>query len=72
MSEGFMDKICQDLFDQFINILMENKDKNELKKKLIDPLVNYFKRQLLLFYSIITILLIAVILTNIYIIYKIH
>ena len=64
--------LCEDVFEQLINLLMENERTEEVKKRLIDPLVDYYKNKLFVFYGIITFLLVLVILTNFYIIYRLH
>lgn len=64
--------LCGDIFNQLIDIFMENEKTEEVKKKLIDPLVDYYKHKLFIFYGIITILLVLVILSNFYIIYRLH
>ena len=71
-SENFIGKICKDAINQIFEILMENEKKWEIKQKLIDPLIDYYKNKLFIFYGIITLLLIIVIITNIYIIYRLH
>lgn len=72
MSQSFIQQVCRDIFQQLVDLLTkEGLDDGGLKQQLIDPLVSYYKRQLMLFYSIITVLLALVVVTNIYIIYRV-
>jgi len=64
--------MCGDLLNQFLTLLMENENMDEVKKRLIDPLIDYYKNKLFIFYGIITFLLILVIFSNFYIIYRLH
>jgi len=64
--------LCEDVFNQLINLFMESKRTEEVKKRLIDPLVDYYKNKLFVFYGIITLLLVLVIISNFYIIYQLH
>jgi len=64
--------ICEDVFNQLMNLLMENERTEEVKKRLIDPLIDYYKNKLFIFYGIITFLLVIVIFSNFYIIYRLH
>lgn len=70
IGDNFINKICRDSINQIFEILIENEKKLEIKQKLIDPLIDYYKNKLFLFYGIITLLLIIVIISNIYIIYR--
>ena len=72
LKDNLIGQMCQDMFNQFFNLLVENEKKWEIKHKLIDPLIDYYKTKLFLFYGIITFLLVLVISTNIYIIIKLH
>ena len=54
-------KQCLDIFS------IEN---DILKVKIVDPLVHYFKQKLSGFYLVITIILCFILITNIFIIYK--
>ena len=38
--------LCEDVFNQLINLFMENERTEEVKKRLIDPLVDYYKNKL--------------------------
>ena len=72
MKDNFIGQICKDIFTQILDLFIENDKKLEIKKRLIDPLIDYYKNKLFIYYGIITFLLILVILTNLYIIFKIH
>lgn len=72
LKDNLVGQLCQDMFNQFFDLLIQNEKKWEIKKKLIDPLVDYYKNKLFVFYGIITFLLMLVIATNIYIIIKLH
>ena len=61
--------VCHEIIKQIFDLLLENEKKLEIKKRLIDPLVDYYKRQLFIFYGLITFLLLIVIITNFYIIF---
>ncbi len=61
--------ITNKLISQCVDMISVENDL--LKKKIIDPLVLYFKKKLWLFYFVITILLILILLTNIILIYKV-
>ena len=66
---ALVDGLCQEIIKQIFELLVENEKKLEIKKRLIDPLIDYYKRQLFIFYGLITFLLLVVIITNFYIIY---
>jgi hypothetical protein len=72
MKDSLVGQLCHDIFNQLFDMLVENEKKWEIKKKLIDPLIDYYKNKLFLFYGIITVLLMIVIVTNFYIIIKLH
>lgn len=63
---GLLGGLCGDILRQIVNLL----NTDEVKKQLIDPLVDYYKNRLFVFYGIITLLLLIVILSNFYIIYR--
>ena len=72
MTNNVLGNVFEDIFNQIMRFLMENNKTEEVKKKLIDPLIDYYKNKLFIFYGIITSLLIIVVLSNLYIIYKLH
>jgi len=63
-------KLYHDMIAQVMEILVEQEKKLEIKEKLIDPLIDYYKSKLLLFYGVLTILLLLVLFTNIFILLK--
>jgi hypothetical protein len=63
-------KLYQDMIAQVLEILVEQEKKLEIKEKLIDPLIDYYKSKLLIFYGVLTILLLLVVFTNIFILIK--
>lgn len=72
MTNNLLGGFCEDIFNQILNLLMESDKTEEVKKRLIDPLIDYYKNKLFIFYGLITLLLVLVILSNFYIIYRLH
>lgn len=64
-------QITDKLFTQCMNLLGSEKNQRKLKNHIIDPLVTYFKHRLRFFFVIITIFLILIIGTNIFLIYHV-
>ena len=62
-------QITDKLFTQCVNLLSSDENQSKLKHNIIDPLVTYFKHRLRFFFVIITILLILIIGTNIFVVY---
>lgn len=69
-NNNIISNLCGDMIEQILNLLLESDKSEEIKKKLIDPLVDYYRFKLFFFYGLITFLLLIVIFSNFYIIYK--
>lgn len=61
-------QITDKLFNQCVNLVSTEANQDKLKTNIVDPLVSYFKQRLRFFYVIITILLIMILVTNVFLI----
>jgi hypothetical protein len=67
MSEETINQVIS----QVTKIASTDKNQKKLKELIIDPLVVYLKQRIKLFYLLITILLLILVISNVYIIYNI-
>ena len=61
-------QVTNNLFAQCVNLIASEANQQKLRTKIIDPLVNYFKHKLKIFYVIITIIICLLLISNIYMI----
>lgn len=67
-----MDTMFNDVIEGVVNIFMDGNRTTEIKKRLIDPLIGYYRTRIIFAYFILCVLSIIIVVTNIYIIYKIN